>query len=143
MFSLRDHNHPNCVICGQSNGYGLGLEVSAIAPGIVEAMFHCDRAFEGYSGMLHGGITCALFDGTMTNCLFAHGQVAVTVELNVRFRNPVLVGRPVAIKAWIESSLPPLYTLRGEIRQDGELMATATGKFAEKSMLAWNRKRTV
>ena len=134
--TLRDQNHPYCVVCGQSNGHGLGLDVRVTAPGVVEAMFHCNSQFEGYPGMLHGGMTCALLDGAMTNCLFAHECVAVTVELNVRFRNPVAVGRTVAIKAWIESSLPPLYVLAGEIRQDGELMATATGKFMEKSMMS-------
>jgi len=134
--SLRDQNHPHCVICGQSNGYGLRLDVRATAPGVAEGEFHCDHAFEGYPGLLHGGMTCALLDGAMTNCLFAHGRVAVTVELNVRFRNPVAIGRAVAIKAWIESSIPPLYVLAGEIRQDGELMATATGKFMEKSMMS-------
>jgi acyl-coenzyme A thioesterase PaaI-like protein len=79
----------------------------------------------------------------MTNCLFRHGHAAVTVELNVRFRNPVAIGRSVVVKARIESALPPIYVLAGEIRQDGELMATATGRFAEKSLLAWSRTRTV
>jgi acyl-coenzyme A thioesterase PaaI-like protein len=36
--------------------------------------------------MLHGGVISSILDGTMTNCLFAHGTVAVTAELRVRFR---------------------------------------------------------
>jgi uncharacterized protein (TIGR00369 family) len=137
MLSLRTQNHPNCFVCGPSNGYGLGLEVRASAPGVVEGTFECDNQFEGYSGILHGGMTCALLDGAMTNCLFVHGHVAVTAELNVRFRNPIVLGKPVTIKAWIESSGAPLYVLAGEIRQNGDVMATATGKFLDKSMLGW------
>jgi len=141
--ALRQQNHPYCVVCGQANGHGLGLEFRSTAPHVVECTFDCDRAFEGYPEMLHGGVICAIVDGAMTNCLFANGHVAVTVELNVRFHNPVVTGRVATIKAWIESSLPPFHVLAGEIEQDGQLVATAKGKFVDKSMLAWTRKRTV
>jgi acyl-coenzyme A thioesterase PaaI-like protein len=141
--ALRAQNHPYCVVCGQANGHGLGLHFRSTAPKLVEGTFDCDRTFEGYPEMLHGGVISAILDGAMTNCLFAHGHVAVTVELNVRFRNPVVTGCVATIKAWIESSLPPIHVLVGEIEQDGQLVATAKGKFVDKSMLAWTRKKAL
>ena len=130
------------VVCGQANGHGLRLRFHSTSPHHVEGTFDCDRAFEGYPEMLHGGVISAILDGAMTNCLFAHGHVAVTVELNVRFRNSVATGRAATIKAWIESSQPPLHVLAGEIEQDGQLVATAKGKFLDKSALAWIRKKS-
>jgi acyl-coenzyme A thioesterase PaaI-like protein len=40
----------------------------------------------------------------MTNCLFAHGIVAVTAEMTVRFRHPIKTGVPVIARARIARS---------------------------------------
>jgi acyl-coenzyme A thioesterase PaaI-like protein len=70
-----------------------------------------------------------LLDAAMTNCLFAHGCIAVTAELTVRFLRPVTADRPVAVTAWVEKSRHRLYLLAAELRQGGRLMATAAAKF--------------
>ena len=100
--------------------------------GVVEAAFACQGVFEGYPATLHGGIICTLLDGAMTNCLFAHGHAAVTAELKVRFRHPVLTERPARVRAWIASSLRPLHELAAELVQEEQVMATAHGRFLEK-----------
>jgi acyl-coenzyme A thioesterase PaaI-like protein len=130
---LRDHNHPQCILCGHSNGAGIGLVFEASDQGGVEASFDCHATFEGYPDVLHGGITCLLFDGAMANCMFAEGLPAVTAELTVRFRYPIVTESTVTVRAWIKESVAPLYMLAGEIIQDGRVMATAKGKFVEKS----------
>lgn len=79
--------HPLCVVCGQSHKCGLGLRFSLRDDGSVEARLQCREAYQGYEGVVHGGITSALLDGAMTNCLFAHGTVAVTGEMTVWFRH--------------------------------------------------------
>ena len=73
----------------------------------------------------------------MTNCLFAHKLAAVTVDLKVRFRNPVAVSRPATIRAWFESDGSPVHRLAAEVRQDGRVAATATGRFLEKRAMSW------
>jgi acyl-coenzyme A thioesterase PaaI-like protein len=57
---------------------GLGLHFTVAPEGGVESTFAGSDVFEGYAGWLHGGLTAALLDGAMTNCLFAHGCQAVT-----------------------------------------------------------------
>lgn len=131
--TLRRHSHPECFVCGPANGHGLGLEFQLLPDGVVEALFPCQRVFEGYPATLHGGIICTLLDGAMTNCLFAHGHAAVTAELKVRFRHPVLTECPARVRAWIASSLRPLHELAAELVQDDQVMATARGKFLEKA----------
>jgi acyl-coenzyme A thioesterase PaaI-like protein len=134
---LRNDSHPDCMVCGSGNGHGLGLEFHVTEDGIAEASFACDRVFQGYPGVLHGGVISALLDGVMTNHLFAQDIVAVTAELTVRFRYPVATNNPATIRAWITSSLSPLHELAAELIQNGQVKATAKGKFLDKSFVSW------
>lgn len=83
-------------------------------------------------GLLHGGVIASLLDGTMTNCLFAHGCAAMTGELNVCYREPVVIGEEMRIRAWITRSLSPLFMLAAELKQGDCVKATATAKFMER-----------
>jgi uncharacterized protein (TIGR00369 family) len=138
---LRQQSHPECFVCGPANGHGLGLEFRMAQDGAVEAFFPCQPVFAGYPGMLHGGIVCTLLDGAMTNCLFAHGLAAVTVDLNVRFRHAVAVNRRATVRAWLESDGSPVYSLAAELLQGGHVVATATARFFEKQAMSWFAKR--
>ena len=138
--ALREQSHPECFVCGPANGHGLGLDFRMAADGSVEASFPCQSVFAGYPGMLHGGIICALLDGAMTNCLFAHGLAAVTVNMNVRFRRPVAVSLPAVVRAWFETRRSPLHLLAAEVLQDEQVAATATARFLDKQTMAWFRK---
>lgn len=124
--------HPRCIVCGRDDGYGLGLHFSLRADGGVEAEFGCDSRFQGYQDILHGGIIATLLDGAMTHCLFAHGIIAMTAEMTVRFRHPILVDVPAQVRAVVADSQPPLHVLHARILQDGRLKARAVGKFVER-----------
>ena len=134
--------HSNCVVCGCANGRGLHLEFAESDDGGVHASFDCDDTFEGYAGMLHGGIVASLMDGAMTNCMFARGIPAVTAELRVRFRHPVITGNVATVHARIDRSSPPLHLLSAEIIQDGQTRATASGKFMEYADLTTGRHKS-
>ena len=130
--SLRARLHPHCVVCSAHNPCGLCLRFVAGADDTVVADFELDRAVEGYVGWPHGGITSAVLDGAMTNWLFAHGLTAVTAELNVRFRHPVVLEEPARVTARLKSALDPLYVLEARIIQNGQLKVRATGRFMHK-----------
>ena len=128
--------HANCVVCGSANGRGLKLAFHSAEDGSVQATFDCAKAYEGYPDVLHGGVVSTLLDGAMTNCLFAHGHPGLTAELTVRFRHPVCTGTAATVRAWIERRCRPLYVLKAELVQDGQIKATAGGKFMEQAGLA-------
>jgi uncharacterized protein (TIGR00369 family) len=90
--------------------------------------------YEGYNGMLHGGVISAIADGAMANCLFAHGIVAVTAELNVRFRHPVVLGTTLVVMARIIRRAETLFLLEANLLQDGEIKVKATGKFLQRPL---------
>jgi acyl-coenzyme A thioesterase PaaI-like protein len=97
----------------------------------VQAELDCDDSLQGYDGRLHGGVIAAALDGAMTHCLFELGRTAVTAELNVRYRHPVLTGRPATVRAWLERDLGPLYVLGAELVQDGVVKAASSARFLE------------
>lgn len=135
--ALREQNHPDCFVCSPACCQGLGLEFSLADDGAVEASFACGPALTGYPGMLHGGIICTLLDGAMTNCLFAHGVAAVTVDLNVRFHHPVTVGLPAVVRAWLKSEGPPIHRVAAQILQNEEVAATGAARFVDKEAMSW------
>ena len=129
QIALRNAEHANCYVCDPDNGSGLRLNATPDHNGRMKAEFKCDDVFRGYSGRLHGGVVAALLDGAMTQCCFAHGIKAVTGELTVRFRQPVMLHRKATVIAWMASSRPPLYILKAELKQGSEVLVKAVGKF--------------
>ncbi len=130
---LHKEAHPNCVVCGPGNESGLRLEFPMLDDGSVQTHFNCDAIYEGFPGMLHGGVITSLLDGAMTNCLFAHGRSGVTGELKVRFCHPVATDQGSLVRAWIEMSSPPYHLLKAELIQNQQVKARATGKFVEQA----------
>ncbi len=87
---------------------------------------------QGYDGIMHGGVLSALLDTAMAHCLLHEDIEAMTGELNVRFYDPVDCNSTLSIKAWIDSSLPPLYHLRSDIRINDKVVCKAKAKFMER-----------
>jgi len=108
---------------------GLALRYTAAADGSVSASFLGNCALEGYPGLLHGGVVAALLDGAMTNCLFAQGIRALTVELRVRYQASIVAAEELTVRAWLELSHHGLFELRAEITQGGSVKVQAQGKF--------------
>lgn len=127
--ATRARRHPDCWVCAPGNGHGLTVSFQADETGAVTGTFACDAAFVGYPRYLHGGVTSALLDGAMTNCLLARGTPGLTARLEVRYRQPVLLGKTATIRAWLEKSRGPLHILAADLRQKGEVVATASGRF--------------
>jgi acyl-coenzyme A thioesterase PaaI-like protein len=129
LAETRARAHARCVVCGARDDGPARLCFTVTDNGGVEAHICINDDFEGYDGILHGGIIATLLDAAMTNCLFAQGRRGLTAELLVRFRHPVVTGTPLRLWAGVERSSPPLFVLRAEIRQTGQVRATAVGKF--------------
>lgn len=121
--------HLDCVVCSPANPQGLQVRFEVLADGSTQGRFACEKAYEGYPGIIHGGILSSLLDGAMLHCLFARKGPAVTVELSVQFRHPVQIGSPATVRAKIVEHIDSLYTLSGEVVQQGQLKVKATGRF--------------
>lgn len=126
----RKLHHADCFLCGKD---GLGLDFSVNKDGGFIAEVSSLHRLQGYDDVLHGGIVTSLLDAAMVNCLFAHGIVAFTAEIKVRFRLPVAVNCPVTVKAGISSRSRSIYKMEAVLLQDKRIMARAEAKFLKKS----------
>lgn len=127
--ALSSKEHPHCFMCGKRNPIGFKLEFHAHAPGAVSALFPCNSLFQSYAHTFHGGLSAALIDAAMTNCLFSAGITAVTGELTVRYLQSVSIEGMIELRAQIEKSRGPLHYVKAEIIQDEQIKVSAKAKF--------------
>lgn len=121
--------HQRCFACGRANVDGLKLTFSARGDGKIGANFTLGDAYQGYPGMVQGGIIATVLDSAMTNYLFSQGVTAMTVRLNVQYRQPVLVGELLTVEAELIRKRGRLYELKACLFQAGCLKALASAKF--------------
>lgn len=125
-------SHRFCLMCGQDNPLSFGLKFKKNDDGTVSTTFTGNRNLQGYTGVMHGGVLSALLDTAMAQCLLHQDIEAVTGELTVRYLEQVDCDGTLDIKAWIDSSLPPLYHLKSQIRIDGKIVCKGKGRFMQR-----------
>ena len=63
---VRQQAHPHCVVCSPKNLQGLRLDFHPSDNGQVTAEFIYGQNYQGYPGILHGGVISAILDGART-----------------------------------------------------------------------------
>lgn len=91
--------HAACRLCGSAPAGIPQLDFQPSADGGVEATFTCDPTSQGYDGHVHGGIAAAICDAALCNALFAHGIVALTAQLSLRYRQTLRLDEPARVSA--------------------------------------------
>ncbi|MFP4149588.1 MAG: PaaI family thioesterase [Nitriliruptoraceae bacterium] len=119
-----------CVVSGPWNPLGIGLEVVRDGEDAVAEVV-LGTAFEGGPGMAHGGIVAALFDDLLGYLLTLHHVPGFTGELAVRYHRPTPVGVPLALHGWVVDRVGRRLLTAGDIRADGQVVASATATFVE------------
>lgn len=59
--------------------------------------------WEGFRGIIHGGVVSAVLDEAMSKAVAGTGTEALTAELQVRFRRHVTSGSVFYVQGWIVS----------------------------------------
>jgi len=93
-------NSRNCFICGIENPVGLKLKFYLLEPGVVEAEYTAPAHFEGYPGVLHGGIIASILDetsGRAFGLMEEDPRFMFTAKLEVTYRKNVPIGKPLRI----------------------------------------------
>jgi acyl-coenzyme A thioesterase PaaI-like protein len=124
--------HSRCLMCGNRNPWSLGLRFTVDAEGVAHARFQSRAELQGYDGILHGGMICALLDAVMMHCLFSRDIPAVTGDMHVRFLRPVACDALVDLRAWIVLEHPPLYRISAELLEGTHIAARAVATFMRK-----------
>ena len=90
----------NCVVCGVRNTNGLQLDFRS-GPDGVEALWVPTKSWQGFQGVVHGGIISTVLDEAMSKAVIARGWEALTVDLRVRLRRRVTPGEELRICGWV------------------------------------------
>jgi len=90
----------NCFVCGVENPVGLKLKFFLVEAGLVEAAYEAPARFEGYPGVLHGGIVASILDETSGRAFGLSEEqprFMFTAKLEVIYRKNVPIGKPLRI----------------------------------------------
>ena len=125
-------HHDLCFGCGQSNLFGIQLEVEEVeGGGGVAGRFFVKQDHQGPPGVGHGGIVATALDEAMALAVHAAGVRALTRRLEVELLAPARVGSFVAVSARIaERSSERLVVTARAAGDEGAVIAEGTGHFA-------------
>jgi acyl-coenzyme A thioesterase PaaI-like protein len=121
-------NTERCFACGKQNPIGLKIHFLPMPNG-VQAQFTPTKEYEGFQDIIHGGIVATILDEAIAWACRTCGVDAVTGELTVRYKKPLITNKPVTISGIIEKNKGKLLLGSAYIKdKDGTVIATATAK---------------
>ncbi len=98
---IKQPNSRMCFVCGIENPIGLHLHIYETEPGVVESTYIAPEHFQGYPGVLHGGIVAAILDEISGRVHMGSDPMSprfmFTGKLEVRYRKNVPVGRALKV----------------------------------------------
>lgn len=123
-----------CFACGLKNPVGLHLRFEDNGVDEVRTEYVAPAHFQGYPGVVHGGIVTALLDEIIgrTPMIGDPEHFMMTVTIEVKFRQPVPVETPLTLVGRTLKRKGRLATAQAELRlPDGTLAAEADGVLAD------------
>jgi len=118
-----------CFVCGPKNPIGLKADFSVdYTTNSSEAELFLSEQYQGWQGVVHGGIISTLLDEAAIYACRPVSLHAVTTSLTVRFRKPLSTGVEVKVKAEIIEIRRHLATVASTLSFHGEVMAEAEVK---------------
>lgn len=119
-----------CFVCGTENPVGLRVRFDRTPEG-VQTVVQPGPNFQGFDGVLQGGVAAGLLDDAMWYAVYGTaGAVTMTVELTVRYKAPVPVDAELMVTGRLLEQRRSLFTCAAAICDlDGKVLAEASGKF--------------
>jgi acyl-coenzyme A thioesterase PaaI-like protein len=128
MTDKKQPNSRHCFVCGLENPFGLQLKFYESAPGEVTAEYTAPDHYQGYPGVVHGGIVAAMLD-EVTGRAHMGGdppRFMYTARLEIRYRKNVPVGQPLRLVGRAGKSKRRSAVSTGTIYDgDGNILAEA------------------
>ncbi|NIS60943.1 MAG: hotdog fold thioesterase [Proteobacteria bacterium] len=123
-----------CWICGEKNPGGFQLKFDLNKnERTMRTSFIPTETYQGYDGIVHGGILSALLDEAMAKLAFELGYNAVTAMLKIRFKSPARVKEKLVVRGEIIDVNRRLVLAKATIhREDGTLIAEGDSKLVRR-----------
>ncbi len=125
---MKFETYGNCFVCGKNNPNGLKLNFEIDQDKkTLKTTFVASPTFQGWDGIVHGGIISTLLDEAMAKLSFELGYDTVTATLEIRFKNPAPILEPLEVYGEIVEVKPRLVKAKASVtKKDGTVLAIGT-----------------
>lgn len=126
--AVKQPNSKHCFVCGVNNESGLAMKFYEHGPGDVTATYEVPEHFQGYPGVVHGGIIAAMLDEVAGRAAMTgkHEQFRYSAKLEIKYRKPVPIGEPLLVHGWVVEQRGSRAIAKADLRQqDGTLLSEA------------------
>ena len=133
----KQHVSKNCFVCGIENHDSLKTKFYEIENGDLMSISTPSVIHQSYPDRIHGGVLSAILDEIIGRAIMVEEPDAwgVTVELNVKYKKPVPLDKPVKAIARITRNSRLIFEGTGEILlEDGSVAATGYAKYVKMSL---------
>jgi uncharacterized protein (TIGR00369 family) len=130
--TIRQPNSRHCFICGVENPFGLQLKFYTADSGEVIVEHTVPEQYQGYPGVVHGGIVAAMLDEAGGRVYMGdpnQPRFLFTARMEIRYRKNVptgqplkVVGRPGKNKSRTATASAAIYAPDGELLAEADLL---------------------
>ncbi len=99
--AFRAETQSDCIVCGQDHPRGLRIAYEVDGDGTVTASWTPTKDWQGFRGIVHGGIISTVLDEAMSKAVAATQGEALTAELRVRYHHHVAPEEDLHIRGWV------------------------------------------
>jgi uncharacterized protein (TIGR00369 family) len=120
-----------CFGCGAANAAGMKLSFDLdLDARHARGSFVLGPDYAGGGGFAHGGIIAVVLDEAMGKLSRLADESAVTAEMNIEYKRPVPIDKPIVVEGWQEEATGRNRFRVAEIRDlQGNLLARGKGRF--------------
>lgn len=133
---MKFESYGNCFVCGENNPNGLKLKFEIDKENqTLKTTFISGPTFQGWDGIVHGGIISTLLDEAMAKLIYELGYEAVTASLEIKFKKPAPILEPLNVYGEITEINRRLIRAKARVaKEDGTILATGISNFLRKSL---------
>jgi uncharacterized protein (TIGR00369 family) len=133
---MKFETYGNCFVCGENNPKGLRLSFEIDKEKqTLKTTFIASSTFQGWDGLVHGGIISTLLDEAMAKLIYELGYQAVTAFLEIKFKKPAPILEPLIVFGEIMEVSKRLIRAKAHVAKvDGTILATGNSTSLKQSL---------
>ncbi|MFC1981721.1 PaaI family thioesterase [Chloroflexota bacterium] len=117
-----------CFGCGQNNPIGLKLDFEWDGK-TARTEFTPQRLYQGWPGVVHGGIITCMLDEAMSYAARFEGNECLTTHIEIKFRRPAPVKETLIVVSSVTRHTRKLIETKAQVSSgDGTVIAEARAK---------------